>query len=60
MLVGIGVDIEPVASFSKKPFARNRRFYERVFTADEIAYCRKFKDPSARFAARFCAKEALV
>ena len=28
--------------------------------AEYIAYCKKFKDPSEHFAARFCAKEALV
>ena len=34
------------------------RFVERVFTDDEIAYCRSRRDPAPHFAARFAAKEA--
>src|SRR5262249_57491385 len=34
------------------------RFVERVFTDDEIAYCRARRDPAPHFAARFAAKEA--
>jgi holo-[acyl-carrier protein] synthase len=30
----------------------------RLFTADELAYCRGFKDPLPHLAARFAAKEA--
>lgn len=59
-IVGVGIDLEPVRSFQSRKFAQNRRFYERVFSAGEIAYCRTFRDPAPHFAARFCAKEALV
>jgi holo-[acyl-carrier protein] synthase len=34
------------------------RFVGRVFTDDEIAYCRARRDPAPHFAARFAAKEA--
>jgi holo-[acyl-carrier protein] synthase len=34
------------------------RFETRIFSADEIAYCRSLKDPFPSFAARFAAKEA--
>jgi holo-[acyl-carrier protein] synthase len=34
------------------------RFVERVFTDDEITYCRSRRDPAPHFAARFAAKEA--
>ena len=34
------------------------RFVDRVFTDDEIAYCRSRRDPAPHFAARFAAKEA--
>src|SRR5262245_65528751 len=34
------------------------RFVDRVFTEDEIAYCRSRRDPAPHFAARFAAKEA--
>lgn len=34
------------------------RFLRRVFTEDEVAYCRARRDPVPHFAARFAAKEA--
>ncbi len=36
----------------------NDRFVDRVFTDDEIAYCRARRDSAPHFAARFAAKEA--
>src|SRR5258705_13357189 len=35
-----------------------QRFVDRVFTDDEIIYCRARRDPAPHFAARFAAKEA--
>jgi len=35
-------------------------FAERVFTADERAYCLGLPDPAPHFAARFAAKEATL
>ena len=35
-------------------------FFQRVFSKAEIKYCKKFKDPSPHFTARFCAKEGVV
>ncbi|MFH1018007.1 MAG: 4'-phosphopantetheinyl transferase superfamily protein [Pseudomonadota bacterium] len=58
--VGTGVDLEKVAPFRKKKARRDATFFRRVFSPSEIAYCRRFKDPAPRFAARFCAKEALI
>lgn len=60
MIIGIGVDIESVESFRKKPFLENRRFYERLFSKTEIEYCQKFRDSAQHFTARFCAKEAVI
>ena len=54
---GIGVDIVDVARVGKA--VRNRRFLMRVFTAGEVAYCRKHKNSAERFAVRFAAKEAV-
>jgi holo-[acyl-carrier protein] synthase len=34
------------------------RMEKRLFTQDELAYCRGFKDPLPHLAARFAAKEA--
>ena len=36
----------------------HERFLERVFTEDELAYCRARRDPIPHLAARFAAKEA--
>ncbi|HLG19329.1 MAG TPA: holo-ACP synthase [Bdellovibrionota bacterium] len=58
--VGIGVDIESVSSFRSRKVSRHRRFYERLFSNDEMKYCASFRDPAPHFAVRFCAKEALV
>ena len=38
---------------------RNKRFFARVFTEAEIAYCKDHKDPWRHFAVRFAAKEAV-
>lgn len=59
-VVGVGVDIEPIASFRDKPLERHKRFYARLFSAAEIDECARRKDPYPGLAARFCAKEAMV
>ncbi|MCC7363124.1 MAG: 4'-phosphopantetheinyl transferase superfamily protein [Dehalococcoidia bacterium] len=58
--VAVGVDVEPVDSFRRLAFVDNRRLYERLFTAAEIAYCQGQADPAQHFAARFAAKEAVL
>ncbi len=57
---GVGVDIEEIARFEKKPFEENRAFYEKIFSEPEIKYCMAMPRPCQHFAARFCAKEAFV
>lgn len=55
-ILGHGIDM---ASASRLGEALSRPSFEgRVFSAGEIAYCRKKKDPFPSFAARFAAKEA--
>ncbi len=51
----IGVDIEDISRFEDKP----QEFYHRLFTDNEINYCKSYKNPAPHFAARFCAKEAV-
>lgn len=58
MIIGIGIDIVYVPSFSKK--LENPAFIERVFSAQEIAYCSEFNKSSERFAGKFAAKEAFM
>src|SRR5262245_3319751 len=60
MIVGIGVDIESVDSFRKKNFKKDQRFFVRIFSGDELKYCKKFNDSAPRLTARFCAKEATI
>src|SRR3954463_15610579 len=38
---------------------RNVRFLERVFSAQEVAYCRSHRHAAQHFAVRFAAKEAV-
>jgi holo-[acyl-carrier protein] synthase len=56
MEVGVDlVEIKRVRAFAR----RNPRFLTRVFTREEIAYCKAKKDPWPHFAVRFAAKEAV-
>ncbi len=55
---GIGIDLVPIPRMRQVLERWNERFLTRVFTDDEIAYCRRRKDPVPHFAARFAAKEA--
>lgn len=54
--MAIGVDIEDIDRFKDKP----DDFLDRVFTPVEIEYCRSFSKPESHYAARFCAKEAVI
>jgi holo-[acyl-carrier protein] synthase len=58
-VVGVGVDLCDVDRM-RAALERTVSFADRVFTADEQAYCRKARDPAPRFAARFAAKEAVL
>ncbi|HEV2495670.1 MAG TPA: holo-ACP synthase [Terriglobia bacterium] len=58
MIVGTGVDIAETVRIEQVLDRHPERFASRVFTAEEIAYCEKFKNKAERYAARFAAKEA--
>jgi len=60
MLLQVGVDCEEISRFRNLPYDKNKRFYRKIFTEKEIAYCRSCRDPYPRFAARFTAKEATI
>ena len=55
---GIGVDICKVERIGESLQRFGERMEKRLFTPDELAYCRHFKDPLPHLAARFAAKEA--
>ena len=56
----IGIDIVNVDRFSSKLYSKNKEFYSKIFTNDEISYCIKFKDPYTHFAGKFALKEAVI
>jgi holo-[acyl-carrier protein] synthase len=58
MLVGTGIDLVEVERIARSIERFGERFLERIFTADEIAYCRARAASAESFAARFAAKEA--
>ena len=55
---GIGIDIVKVERISQSLERFGERMETRLFTTDELAYCRRMKDPLPHLAARFAAKEA--
>lgn len=58
MLVGTGIDIVEVERIARSIERYGARFLQRIFTAEEIAYCRRKRNSAESFAARFAAKEA--
>jgi holo-[acyl-carrier protein] synthase len=62
MILGIGIDIIEVARIRaalENP-RTGTRFRARVFTDEEVAYCRRRRNGHESFAARFAAKEATM
>ncbi len=59
-IIGTGVDATDIARIAATIARYGDRFVHRVFTAGEIAYCRRKRDSVASFAARFAAKEAAM
>jgi holo-[acyl-carrier protein] synthase len=58
MILGTGVDVAETARIEQALERHGERFSKRIFTAQEIAYCERFKNKAERYAARFAAKEA--
>jgi len=59
-MVTVGVDIEEVSRFSKNPYEKKKKLYEKIFTPEEIKFCLSKSNPYQHFTARFCAKEAAI
>lgn len=57
---GIGVDLALIPRVRQVVARWDERFLRRVFTDEEIAYCRRRRDPIPHLAARFAAKEATL
>jgi holo-[acyl-carrier protein] synthase len=58
MIVGTGIDVENIKRFERA--CKNKNFLMRIYTNNELEYCRKKKEPQISFAGKFCAKEATI
>jgi holo-[acyl-carrier protein] synthase len=58
MIYGIGVDLVNIERIEMVIDRWGKRFTDRVFTAQEIAFCSKKAFPPQAYALRFAAKEA--
>jgi holo-[acyl-carrier protein] synthase len=58
MVLGLGTDLIEIERIQASVDRFGERFLNRLFTAGEIAYCNRKKQPAESFAARFAAKEA--
>lgn len=59
-IIGSGIDATEISRIAESIERWGERFVNRVFTPDEIAYCRRRRDFASSFAARFAAKEAAM
>lgn len=57
-ILGLGFDATDIPRVAEVFERYGSRFLERVFTAGEIAYCTRRRNPVPHLAARFAAKEA--
>ncbi len=60
MIYGIGIDLVKIERVKEAHEKWGSKFFERIFTEDEIAYCFEKKEPYPSLSVRFAAKEALV
>jgi holo-[acyl-carrier protein] synthase len=56
MIIGIGTDICKIERIEK--LIENEHFVNKIFTKNEIIYCKNKAKPAIHFAGRFAAKEA--
>lgn len=59
-VIGHGVDMIEVARIARMVERHGHRFFERVYTQTEQAYCKERKRMFEHLAARFAAKEAVL
>lgn len=58
MIAGSGIDVVDIARIQNAMDRYGKRFLDRVYRADEQAYCLRKRKSAESFAARFAAKEA--
>jgi len=59
-IIGTGVDATEISRIAAAIERYGDRFVNRIFTDEEVAYCRHKRDADSSFAARFAAKEAAM
>jgi phosphopantetheine--protein transferase-like protein len=57
---GVGVDVEPVATFADWASGDKEIFFARNFTKAEREYCVNQPDPAASYAGKWACKEAVI
>jgi holo-[acyl-carrier protein] synthase len=57
---GLGNDIIETQRILEAIKAYGDKFLSRIFSKEEILYCKKYKDSYIRFSGRFAAKEAVA
>ncbi len=60
MIYGIGIDIVKIKRMKDVSEKWGKKFFQKVLTENEIAYCYQKKIPYPSLAVRFAAKEALI
>lgn len=60
MIRGIGIDTIELHRIERVYRAYGQRFLDRIYTEEEQAYIRRWKDPVPRLAGRFAVKEACM
>ncbi|MDR2933752.1 MAG: holo-ACP synthase [Rickettsiales bacterium] len=56
--ISIGCDIEKISRFENK--IDDVQFLQKLYTENEIEYCKGKSAPARHLAARYCAKEAVI
>ena len=59
-IIGLGLDAAEIDRVAATIERFGDRFLQRIFTAGEIAYCQRRREPAVHFAGRFAAKEAAM
>ena len=59
-IIGTGMDATEIERIAEAIERYGDRFVRRIYTDEEIAYCRRRRDFASSFAARFAAKEAAM
>lgn len=60
MIYGVGIDLVKVSRMKEMSKKWQDKFFQRVFTQSEIAYCKEKKNPYLSLSVRFAAKEAVI